>query len=116
MTPDEFVQAVYRSAYLDSVKAVVSVLESPPGQRPRAALMELSTWYKGLNELDRDAAERLIRFSADNAVFGILALIDGVRAVDDKQSRVQLTIEGTDLDGDLHEIFRAIVDEGGHLD
>ncbi|PNW10590.1 hypothetical protein C1632_02165 [Microbacterium testaceum] len=60
----------------------------------------------------------MMRMAADFAVFGFFCVLDGARPITDGFSREAiLTIvgEGEEIvlspDGDLHDIFRAIVDE-----
>ena len=113
MKPDEFVNAIVESAYKGAIGSELSRLENPPGRQPRPELMRLSNWYLSLTPTERDLAQQLIRASADSAIFGFLALIDGVRTLDDRKSKIVVLVEGENVgvNGDLHEIFRSIVDE-----
>ena len=55
-----------------------------------------------------------MRLTADHAVFGVLAVLDGVRAIDDDHTELYLrTGDGVLLneDPELHDIFRSLVDE-----
>jgi hypothetical protein len=111
--PEDFVRAVFDSAYKSGIKSVIEVLEDPPGRQPRPELLRLSTWYLSLNDVERDLAQQLMKQSADAAIFGVLAMVDGVRVFDGAKSDVVIRVGDVEVsrDGDLHEIFRALVDE-----
>lgn len=113
MNGSDFVEAVYQVAYKSTIADVTEIVKSPPGRRPRPALVALSAWHGSLDDEDLTHVQRLIRLSVDHAVFGVLALIDGVRPVDDAHSEIVLRVGRTDVNAghDLHEIFRSLVDE-----
>jgi hypothetical protein len=113
MEPEDFVTAVFHTAYQSAISSVIDRLERPHGLRPRPELVQLSSWYHALGDADKEFARQLIRHSADAAIFGVLAMVDGVRVFDDAKSDVVIRVGGVEVtrDGDLHEIFRALVDE-----
>jgi hypothetical protein len=83
MTPEEFVN-VLRLVALDHVtESTISVIEDPPGRRPRPELLELRDWYKGLAEHDHIRVRQVAAMAAHGALFAVLAVLDGVRAVED---------------------------------
>ena len=45
--------------------------------------LELSAWFNGLGEVDQAFVARIVRQAADEAVFGFLCVLDGVRAIED---------------------------------
>jgi hypothetical protein len=79
MTPDEFIDGIRNDVLDASVSDTISVVRSPPGRRPSAELVELSEWYKQLGESDRAMIRRILELEARQAVFGMLAVIDGAR-------------------------------------
>jgi hypothetical protein len=55
-----------------------------------------------------------VRFAVDHAVFGVLAVLDGVRVIDNDHSELYLRTGAGELlneQHDLHDIFRAVVDQ-----
>ena len=114
MNPEEFVDAVHHVVYEAAIEGVLSVLLKPPGRRPRPELIELSAWVNELSVKDRKYLEDVVRLSIDHAVFGMMAVLDGVRTIDKEHSELYLrTGDGTLLNEqhDLHDIFRAITDQ-----
>ena len=113
MKPEDFVKAVFDSAYKSGIQSVIEVVEDPPGRQPRPELLRLSSWYLALSDAERTVAQQLMRHSADAAIFGFLAMVDGVRVFDDEQSDIEIQVGGVEVSErrDLHEIFRALVDE-----
>jgi hypothetical protein len=113
MSPEEFVSAlrvhVMRAAVDDTIDAIVN----PPGRKPATELTQLSTWFRGLDEADRSMLRRAFVEVSHIAVFGVLAVLDGVRPVDEHQppGALELWYEGregrTKLNGDLHDILNS---------
>jgi len=114
MSAEQFVEGVHIAVYLGAIHGVEKSLTDPPGQRPPAELVRLSQWFNGLDAETRENVRAVVRLTADHATFGFLAVLDGVRAVAPKPTPVEVRF-GSELispDGDLHDIFRAIVDDG----
>jgi hypothetical protein len=81
MTSEEFVTRIRKAVYEPAVEGSLSLLRKPPGRRPSQALLGLSKWFNGLSTDDRLCVRRLIELSAGRAVFGMLAVLDGVRSI-----------------------------------
>jgi hypothetical protein len=113
MQSEESVKAVIEGVYQSASLGVIRFLEQPPGRKPRADLVEMSEWYNSLDSKAKVHIARAVRLSADHATFGLLAVIDGVRAIDDRQSNVELFVGGVRVGVDeyLHDIFRSLADE-----
>src|SRR5713226_2941159 len=112
MNAGEFVDRIHHVVYRAAIDDVQNVLAYPPGRSPAPDLVELSTWFDGLAEEDKRQAARVIRLAVDHAVFGMMAILDGVRVIDDG-GRTELylrTGDGTLLNEkhDLHDIFRHV--------
>lgn len=83
MTPEEFVNALREVVLTRAVDSTLSAIESPPGRRPRRDMVEANAWYQGLADLDRVQLRRVAAMVAHQAVFGLLAVLDGARVVED---------------------------------
>jgi len=95
MTPEEFVEAL-RSAAIDAaVEGTVAGLERPPGRRPAKELVEASHWYGALTAADRAMVTRVLQMAAHQAVFGVLAVLDGARIIenDPQKGEFRLTLK-----------------------
>lgn len=92
MGPDEFVAAVRASVYQLSVRSVMDGLRSPPGRSPAADLLNVSRWFARLDPSDRARIEWIVEETARVSVFGMLALLDGVRShSSDPESALELS-------------------------
>jgi len=83
MTPEEFVNALREVVLTRAVDSTLSSVESPPGRRPRRELVEANAWYQGLSDQDRAQLRGVAAMVAHQAVFGLLAVLDGARVVED---------------------------------
>lgn len=112
MRPHEFVDAVYATVYRTAINGVIRLLVQAPGRRPRRDIADLSAWYNELSEGDRDGVREVVRLAVDQAVFGMLAALDGVHSLG---AGVELSLREGDFDlladHDLHDIFRSRVDQ-----
>lgn len=81
MNSQEFVDAVRTLVMEASVADTVSILLKPPGRSPSPRLLEVSVWFNHLSEEDREMAKRSLEMVARQAVFGVLAVLDGARRV-----------------------------------
>jgi hypothetical protein len=111
---EEFVKGLQLVVYRQVVKSVPRSMANPPGRRPREELVQLSSWFNSLSDEGKERVKSVVRLTADHAVFGVLAVLDGVRALDDNHTELYLrTGDGTLLNEypELHDIFRAMVDE-----
>ncbi|WP_155859520.1 hypothetical protein [Cellulomonas sp. KRMCY2] len=113
MDPHSFVDGVHIAVYRTAIDGVIKLLRTPPGRSPRPDLVALSTWFNGLDERSAEQVKEVIRLAVDQSVFGLLAVLDGVRAVDNEVTDLILLGDGTPLnaEGDLHDQFRSLVDQ-----
>jgi hypothetical protein len=79
MTPEQFVAAIRQVAFEPAARPAVF---EPRGRSPHAALVGMWEWYSELDERDRAFVAQAMRFSAWSSIFGLLAALDGVRAID----------------------------------
>jgi hypothetical protein len=83
MTPEEFVGALRKVVLQRAAASTISAIEQPPGRRPCRDLVEANEWYLKLSEQDRARLRGVAEMVAHNAVFGVLAVLDGARVVED---------------------------------
>lgn len=116
MTPDEFISALVPTVFDSTVRGVVSALESPPGRSPNARAVTLHEWFVRLPTADQRLVVEVVRDASHSALFGMLCVLDGVRAIDGPpHADLALTaIDGQGIrilneDGDLHDRLNALV-------
>lgn len=93
MDSQQFVDAL-RLVVSDAAKSdVPKLLEKPPGRAPAANLREMSAWYLRLSEDDRVMVRRVLAEAVDATMFGLLCVLDGVRALHEPNERGELVLE-----------------------
>jgi hypothetical protein len=75
-----------------AVSEELGVLKKPPGRRPSENLKENSGWYNTLDDEQKRILSAVLYDVVDRAVFGVLCVLDGVRAIenDDDKGRLEL--------------------------
>ena len=92
MTPEDFVNTLREVVLTRAVDSTLSAIENPPGRRPRRELVEANAWYQGLSEQERAQLRQVASMVAHQAVFGVLAVIDGARVVEDAPEKGTFTL------------------------
>lgn len=120
MDQSEFINAIYEVVYKSSIRSSIANMTDPPGRNPDPALADLSEWYRSLKESEKRRIFEVVELAVDHAVFGMLTVFDGARVLDEGGATTIIlsTNDGTVLNihGDLHEIFRAAVDNNTEND
>lgn len=83
MTPEEFVKRLKQAVLDVAVDSTLAVLRAPPGRRPDPERLAASTWYHDLSEEDRAMLHSLVREACHNTAFGLLAVLDGARTLEE---------------------------------
>ncbi|MEG2804808.1 hypothetical protein [Stenotrophomonas sp.] len=111
MNSEQFVQAIQQHAQDAATDTTMRNLQSPPGRRPAARAVALSQWYNGLSDQDKANVRAVVGEATHAAVFGVLAVLDGVRVVDEEKGRFELFHVGRARtllnpgDRDLHDLL-----------
>lgn len=92
MSPEEFVEAVRTQVRDAAASDVIRQLEKPSGRRPTEELRRLSEWFSRLSDADKEAVAGVARMASHHAVFGLLCVLDGVRAIEDKADKGTLRL------------------------
>ncbi len=116
MNNREFVNLIRSIVRDGAVKHTLKLLERPPGRRPPEKLVKLSQWYHALPPDQREWVGLAISEAVDDAVFGFLAVLDGVGQIEEPEERGELKLfyerDGNrelinDFDKELlHDIFK----------
>ncbi|WP_199427126.1 hypothetical protein [Thermaerobacillus caldiproteolyticus] len=117
----EFVESIVEVVRESTISDTVNDLIDPPGRKPSKEDMELSSWFNSLAEKDKEVVKKIIQNAVDTTIFGLLAVIDGVRAIKNsfEKGKLELYYKNKDVeellnDPDkeyLHEIYNSIVTE-----
>ena len=92
MTSEKFIERIRQAVYEPSVKGVIGLLQSPPGRQPSQSLAALSQWFNQLPIDEKQQVQATIRLAVRQAVFDMLAVLDGVSSIDDAEERGTLEL------------------------
>ena len=92
MDSQEFVDAIKLVVRDAAVSGTLRVLQQVPGRRPTAEVTENSVWYQSLNDQQRARLSSIVRHAGDQAVFGFLCVMDGVRAIENGKEKGHLEL------------------------
>lgn len=115
MHPEQFVDVIKKVVSESAVEGVISELHSPPGRRPKADLMAMSAFWHTASGEQKEMIAQIIRLAVDDAAFGFLCVLDGVRAIEDEhKGELSLVWRKDDetvvlnQNGDLHDYYNAL--------
>jgi hypothetical protein len=92
MTSEEFVRALKFGSSDSAADGTIKNLRQPPGRRPHAALVKLSSWFNQLSSEDQACVAQVARESAEAALFGVFCVLDGVRVIEDTPDKGDLEL------------------------
>lgn len=92
MNTVEFVAAIKSEVQDSATDGTILNLERPPGRRPPPSLVFLSQWFNALTEADRQRVREVASLASHGAVFGFLAVLDGVRVIESGTDRGKLEL------------------------
>jgi predicted house-cleaning noncanonical NTP pyrophosphatase (MazG superfamily) len=105
MNKEQFVYFVKMHIRDKASAGLIQKLENPPGRKPRAKLVAQSKWFNNLDSKDKEMVSQIIQESIDEALFGLLAVLDGVSAIDEKSgSELKLIYKNKDQEKLLNDI------------
>ena len=111
MDAKEFVRGVRKVVMEGALDDVLEELSQPSVITPASREEDLRAWYASLQAPDREMLAFALEEAVDAAVFGLLAVIDGVRSVEDPEvtGKLELWYEHSSgrrlLSGKLHELL-----------
>jgi hypothetical protein len=93
MNGEQFVKALKMVVRDNTISGLIENFKKPPGRHPTGKFVNLSKWYLSLSDSDKEKIKEVIELAVDSSVFGILAVLDGVRAIEDdcSKGRINLT-------------------------
>lgn len=114
MNSETFVEALRQYVLNAAVDDAIANLKRPPGRSVSANERLCSEWYNALSSDDADKVRQAAFAAAHGALFGVLAVLDGSRTIDDENGTFELTytakervlLNDPDAIG-LHELLNA---------
>lgn len=87
----EFVDALRLYVRDAGIEGVISRLKNPPGRSVSPKMRNLSEWYNSLSEENTSKVNTIMELVAHDVLFGVFAVLDGVRIIDKEKGRFELT-------------------------
>jgi len=118
MTAEEFIAAIKVAVHDAAAAGVIASVEQPSGRKPAESIVHLSAWYNSLSDADKDNVSAMVTHGIHAALFGLFAVIDGVRAIEGVGEKSEFTLvqkrDGIEspinsLSVLLHDIYQAEV-------
>jgi hypothetical protein len=116
MKAEEFIKSIKVAVHDETVSSVFAELRKPAGRKPTSEKKELSDWFNSLDETDQQRVMLIIKETSSTAVFGLLCLFDGVRALNNNNTdRLKISVISEDSSSEtkvhdgtppfLHDLF-----------
>jgi len=87
---EDFVEALRRHVGDAAIEDTIANLKQPPGRRVLPVERARSDWYNALSPEDTKHVNSVIATAVHEALFGLLAVLDGARTIDDGGGRFEL--------------------------
>jgi len=92
MNAEEFINMIKLVVVKASIEAMGETMDKPAGRNPAQDLLELSGWYKQLNDENKTMVLKVIKESVEMSVFGFLCVLDGVTAIENEEMKGTLSL------------------------
>ncbi len=83
MNGREFVEAVKLSVRDSAITSTIRQISDPSGRQVPRKQRIRADWFNSLDKADQDMVKSVIQEAVHQAVFGMLAVLDGVRPIED---------------------------------
>lgn len=83
MNAEQFVEVIKLVVRDLPMQGMIGQLKKPAGRKPPADLVAASQWYNSLGEEDLRQLHYIMKYVANNSLFNMLCVIDGVQVVED---------------------------------
>lgn len=92
MNSEEFVAAIKEFVRDSAIDDTIENLEDPPGRKVPEAEKQRSKWFNNLPDEDHNNIKSIVTDAVDEALFGLLAVLDGSRAIEDGDDKGRLLL------------------------
>jgi hypothetical protein len=92
MDSQKFIDAIRMIVRENAINDVITTTEYPPGRRVSPQQKKRAEWYGSLSDEKKEIIKSIIVDAVDNALFGFLCVIDGVRAIENDPNKGEFEI------------------------
>jgi hypothetical protein len=96
MNSEKFVESIKRHVINAAIADTITNLKNPPGRKVPPEEKARSNWYNQLSDVELAQGNSIISDAIYEGIFGLLAVLDGVRSVSDENGVFELTYQGSD--------------------
>ncbi len=91
MKSQDFIDAINRHVVEAAIVDTIANLKNPPGRQVLPQERARSDWYNSLSDAEVTHVNGVIAAAVHGGIFGLFAVLDGARTVDDENGRFELT-------------------------
>lgn len=103
MNSEKFIDALKYHVRDAAVEDIINKLKIPSGRRILPQAKALSEWYNDLSEENISNINTIISLTAHDVLFGVLAVLDGARAIDEEKGQLKLIYKTSEHDVILND-------------
>lgn len=92
MNQKYFVEITKKIVAEQAVQDIIENLKCPPGKNPSKESSELSLFYNELTDEEKQKLREIIEQAAETTLFGMLCVLDGVRAIESGEDKGSLEL------------------------
>ncbi|WP_424407533.1 hypothetical protein [Pasteurella sp. PK-2025] len=108
-----FIKQIYQQIGVEGINMITSILNDPPGRKPKQKLKELSEYVNSKSEDEKKKIIEIIELSINSTIFNMLCVFDQVNKLDDNIDNIKLSILCNNQEillndftkQDLHDLF-----------
>lgn len=92
MDSEKFVSIIREVVRNSAIEDTIENIKDPPGRRVSESELVRSNWFNALSDKDQDSVRSVVEDAVDEAIFGMLSVLDGTRAIEDGDDKGTLTL------------------------
>ena len=98
MTSEKFIAIIRQVVRGSAIQNILDNLGNPPGRGVSDTEQLRSNWFNSLPSHDREMVDSIVSDAVDEAIFGLLTVIDGSRSIEsgDNKGNLELIYRGED--------------------
>ena len=118
MTREQFVRNLKVATLDNTAQDEIRYILDPPGRKPDRSNDDIAAWFRSLSPNEQQLALRFAQLIGNSVLFGVLCVLDNVRAVHERGSPGELRLSWTEggatqvLNDDsemLHDILNDLI-------
>jgi hypothetical protein len=92
MNATDFITAIKAYVTNSAIRNTTTSAERPVGRKISEEKQLISSWFNSLNQEEKKLCALLMKEAVDDAIFGILCVIDGVRVIEETEEKSEFEL------------------------